>query len=359
MKPKWLSLVLVVLAAVVMGRTEEPAAKFGTLTAGAVVPDFTVTSPAGKPVKLSDYKGKVLVVGFWSPSRGPAEGLQNAFLQFQSLGAEVLGVCSGATREEFDQWVAKTKESLAYPLAWDAAGKAGDKQVLRSVFGLGVYPSTAVIDREGKLVGGFFGFGPQAPRVLRGYLREAGLAIPPEEEPKPAAGGGGPPPPSDDKTLKVGEVAPDFAAIDLKGATVMLSDFAGKVVVLDFWATWCGPCIASMPHTQKVAAETKAQGVVVFAACTSDTRAKFEEWLKANGAKYPDLVFANDPNGRETPPQQYALRASTKLYGVRGIPTQFVIGRDGKIAEVLVGFGGEKDKRLEQALEKLGVKIAP
>ncbi len=156
--------------------------------------------------------------------------------------------------------------------------------------------------------------------------------------------------------LKAGAVAPDFVTQDVAGKDVRLSDFKGKVVVLDFWATWCGPCLNSLPHTQEVAKHYADQGVVVLASCTSDTRAKFEEWVKANQDKYPDLKFSCDPNERGS--ATFNERASRKLYGVSGIPTQFVIGRDGKIANALVGYTAG-DVRLEAALAQIGVKVDP
>ena len=155
------------------------------------------------------------------------------------------------------------------------------------------------------------------------------------------------------KLLGAGETAPDFVSNDLAGKPVRLSDYKGKTVVLDFWATWCGPCLASLPHTQEVAKKFKADGVVVLAVCTSDTRAKFEEWLKANQSKYPDIVFTCDPNERGS--ANYGDRASLKLYGVSGIPTQYVINREGKVAASLVGYSAG-DTRLESELGKLGIK---
>jgi peroxiredoxin len=155
-------------------------------------------------------------------------------------------------------------------------------------------------------------------------------------------------------TLKAGTPAPDFASVDLNGRTVRLSDWKGKVVVLDFWATWCGPCQLSLPHTQEVARQFKDQGVVVLAVCTSDTRAKFESWMNAKQANYPDVAFTCDPNDRGS--AAYDDRASKKLYGVTGIPTQFIIGRDSKIVTVLVGYDTD-DVRLEAALARAGVKV--
>jgi thiol-disulfide isomerase/thioredoxin len=156
------------------------------------------------------------------------------------------------------------------------------------------------------------------------------------------------------EVLAVGTVAPDFAALDVAGRTMKLSDFKNKVVVLDFWATWCGPCMKSLPHAQEVANLYKNQDVIVLANCTSDTRATFEKWIKENQSKYSDISFACDPNERGS--ATYGERASIKLYGVSLIPTQFVIGKDGKVVAALVGYS-EGDVRLEAALAKAGIQV--
>jgi peroxiredoxin len=349
---KWFLWVAILAGAMpTMRGGEAPVAKFGALGAGTLALDFTVTGTDGKPIKLSDFKGKTVVLNFWATNRGPAEALESVAVEQATAGVVVLGVCTGASREDFEKWVQKTKASISYPLAWDPAGKSPTEVSAAKKFGIGAFPATGVIDPAGKIVGGFTGFGAQSGAILRGYLRTAGVAMPAEE--KPVAGL--PPGPEHLNELKPGAVAPDFTALDAAGRAVKLSDFAGKIVVLDFWATWCSPCLDAMPHTQQIAAAAKAQGVIVFAACTSDTRAAFESWMKGNAPKYPDVVFANDPIGRDTP-ATYSDRASVKGYGVSGLPTVFVIGRDGKVAEVFSG-SGEGDTRLEEALKKLGVNF--
>lgn len=331
-------------AALIAGAAE-PAAKFGSLTPGEAVPDFAVTGADGQELKLADFRGRVVVVSFGATNRPPADTLEALAAKYGEGGVAVLGVCAAPTRRDFEIWASRNSRAASYPLAWDPAGAATAERIAKKNFGIAVTPATAVINRAGKLVGGIIGFGAASGPTLRGFLRDAGIAVPADELPPAPAPDSG-----DENLLKVGTPAPDFTAVDPAGRPVRVNDFAGKIVVLDFWATWCGPCIASMPHTQHVAAATKEQDVVVLASCTSDTRDKFEAWMKQNGATYPDLVFAHDPAGRD------ATRAAKKLYGVNGIPTQFVIGRDGKVAAVFVGYG-EGDTRLEQELKKQGVNL--
>src|ERR1051325_7099853 len=100
------------LAILSCARGAAPGAKFGTLAAGTLAPDFVVIGAQGKELRLSDFKEKTVILNFWTPNRGPAEALQVAFLNYAELGVVVLGICSTGTREEFDAWVAKTKGTI-------------------------------------------------------------------------------------------------------------------------------------------------------------------------------------------------------------------------------------------------------
>ncbi len=134
---------------------------------------------------------------------------------------------------------------------------------------------------------------------------------------------------------------PDFTAVGIGGEMIRLADFHGRIVVLDFWATWCGPCEGAMPHLEEVA-RTSPEDVVVFAVNVWNRKASVAEWL-AEHDEYGAIRFAVDDAER-------GQDVASHLYQVIVLPTQYVIDREGKIVKGIFGYGPPTAEQLQAAL---------
>jgi peroxiredoxin len=137
-----------------------------------------------------------------------------------------------------------------------------------------------------------------------------------------------------DKTVVEGKDAPDFEQNDTAGNPVKLSSFRGKYVLLDFWASWCGPCRAENPAVVKAYSKFHDKGFEILGVSLDQPGAR-DKWLKAIHDDKLPWTHVSD--------LQYWNNAAVKLYGVQGIPQNFLIDPQGKIvARSLRGADLEK-----------------
>lgn len=141
----------------------------------------------------------------------------------------------------------------------------------------------------------------------------------------------------------VGKPAPAFQIKGLSGEMYESGALKGKVVLLDFWATWCGPCRKELPVLDKLYAEFKEQGLVVLGLNAGEDRETVEEFLNTAKVVYP-VALTTDSSVIPT-------------YGISAFPTYVVIDRSGSIVAYQVGSDGEQ--ALRDILGKAGLKPAP
>lgn len=133
----------------------------------------------------------------------------------------------------------------------------------------------------------------------------------------------------------VGKAAP---AIDLTTAskTIRLADLKGRVVYLDFWASWCGPCKQSFPWMNEMHAKYGDKGLTIVGVTTDSKRADAEKFLAGTPANF---AIAFDPTGK-----------AAEKYQPKGMPTSFLIGADGVVRAVHVGFKDSDRDELEREI---------
>jgi len=137
-------------------------------------------------------------------------------------------------------------------------------------------------------------------------------------------------------------MAPPFAVTTLDGQRIAMDNLAGKVVLIDFWATWCGPCREALPHVREIARKFQGQPFVVLSVSMDDDAGKWKEFVAQN-----EMTWLQYRDGRFTGPM-------AEMFGVNAIPATFSIDADGVLEDQHVGdanIEGKLKKMIARAIE--------
>ncbi|MEY3773310.1 MAG: hypothetical protein RLZZ129_90, partial [Verrucomicrobiota bacterium] len=237
-----------------------PTAQLGSVKFGDEVADFAAVGVDGREIKLSGFKGKPVLITFWTGTRAPADDVAALHAAYKDQGLAVWAINVATEQADFDTWAKASAAALGYTVSWDSAGKAFMESSAHMNFGVGMFPAYVVVGADGRFRGGIIGMGPKVGTWVRQSLDRAGVKLTAADQaavletlkelatarpaqdmaairPSPPAGA---PAADRPRTLAAGDVAPDFVMHDVDGNEVRLSDFKDKIVILDFWAVWCG-----------------------------------------------------------------------------------------------------------------------
>ena len=144
---------------------------------------------------------------------------------------------------------------------------------------------------------------------------------------------------TDTTTLtKVGQAVPNFTVTTLDGKVVKIAELKGKVVLINFFATWCGPCMGEMPHVEKeIWQQLKSEKLVVLAIGREHSK---DELIKFNKEKGFTFLIAPDPK-----------RDVYSLFAKQFIPRNYVIGTDGKILFQSMGYSPEEFNKMVELIK--------
>jgi len=137
----------------------------------------------------------------------------------------------------------------------------------------------------------------------------------------------------------VGDAAPDFQLSDLDGRTLQLSDYRGKVVVLNFWATWCAPCVQEMPSLNRLVETLGPRGVAVLAVSVDDDEQALRQFVAKNQLK---MAVLRDPNGK--------VSASYQTFQY---PETYILDRQGRLVQKVIGGEDWSTPRVASFFEQL------
>jgi len=257
---------------------------------GDEVPDFTLNDVNGNPFMLSSLRGQYVLLNFWGTWCTPCIAGIPRMKEIYEIYKDIIRFVGVASRERsVEVWrEGVERHELPWINVLDETGNITTK------YNIGVWPTYHLVDPEGRFVAGAFA----DPRMLSMVLENT-------------FGGRG-------RSVAVGDKAPDFTLNDVSGNSFTLSSLQGRYVLLNFWGTWCAPCIRGIPRMKEFY-EKHQHNIDIVGVATRES--SVENWqAEVERLELPWINVFND-----------SVSAIHEKYDIGGFPTKLLVSPDGTV----------------------------
>lgn len=142
--------------------------------------------------------------------------------------------------------------------------------------------------------------------------------------------------------VQINSKAPEFTLPDISGRTISLNSFKGKVVYVNFWASWCGPCKMEFPQLETLAGKYADKGLIILAINQDKKRSAMQEFLGKFPNTTSNMIILTDPNS-----------SVISSYGPRAMPTSFLLDKEGIVKYIHFGFGESDPPKWTKEIDAL------